>query len=405
MDIIRSQSILILSLSMILFSSCEDPEPMVTIDTPDNYEFLRNGESTVSFEGQTTRIGMATELIEAMNVFDSSESLLLEMYSNQTASGGDANPFNDSSLNESTKSVKSKVAASLDYFGSNTVESAQIKADIESWIKAQVSDVFPNQSQLAAPGVAGQIADGSSARYINNKGLEYNQAVGKSLIGALMVDQMLNNYLGTSVLDESDNVFNNDEKIAVDGKPYTNMEHKWDEAYGYIFGAEGTNFEDPIETLGEDNFLNKYLSRVDSDEDFAGIANDIFQAFKLGRAAIIANEYKVRNEQVDIIRTKVSEVIAIRSIYYLQQGKLALENNDFGGAFHDLSEGFGFIYSLRFLRNSNSNNPYFTRAEVDGFINQLMAGNGFWDVDSTTLDQISDDIASRFNFTVAQAAN
>ena len=34
-----------------------------------------------------------------------------------------------------------------------------------------------------------------------------------------------------------------------------------------------------------------------------------------------------------------------------------------------------------------------------------MAGNGFWDVSSTTLDDISETIAVKFNITVAQAGN
>ena len=53
---------------------------------------------------------------------------------------------------------------------------------MEEWINAQVSDIFPFQDNLAAAGVPGQIADGSSTRYINSRGLEYNQLANKSLI-------------------------------------------------------------------------------------------------------------------------------------------------------------------------------------------------------------------------------
>ncbi len=401
----KTYQFLLLSLILLLITSCEGPDTPINIENPVSYEFVRNGESTVSFGGQTDRISMGQELIEAMLNFETTESDLLEMYSNQTASGDDANPYSSAALNESTKSVKSKVAASEDFFSSNTVESAKIKADIESWIIAQVIEVFPNQNQLAAPGIAGQIADGSSARYVNGQGLEYNQAVNKSLIGALMVDQMLNNYLGTAVLDAADNIINNDEEMVEDGQAYTSMEHKWDEAFGYIFGGEGNDYSNPLTTLGGDSFLNKYLLRVEDDADFTGIASDIFEALKFGRAAIVAKDYDVRDAQADIIKDKVSEVIAIRAVYYLQQGKIALENNDFGAGFHDLSEGFGFIYSLRFLRDTNNNSAYFGEEEVSSFIDQLTNGNGFWDVDSATLDQMSEAIAAKFEFTVAQAAN
>lgn len=400
-----NQNSLLFLLVLLVLASC-NKEPQVVIDNPTTYQFTRDGSSTVSFSGQTTRIGMATELINAMKDFSISETTLLEMYANETASGGDANPYSDSELNASTKSVKSKVAASSDFFSSNTAESATIKTEIAFWISSQVNEVGTNQSVLAALGVAGQIADGSSVRYVNGKGLEYNQAVNKSLIGALMVDQISNNYLSTSVLDASANRENNDNSIVEGGKPYTTMEHKWDEAYGYLFG-KSANAADPLATLGDDSFLNKYLQRVNNDSDFEGIAEEIFEAFKLGRAAIVAGDYTVRDDQAEIIRAKLAEVIAIRAVYYLQQGKngIPASGADFGGAFHDLSEGYGFVYSLRFLRLPNANEAYFSRSEVDGFLDLLMAGNGFWEVSGTTLDQISDAIATKFDFTVAQAAN
>jgi len=141
---------------------------------------------------------MAAELSSTLVDFDASEATLLEMYNNAAADGGDANPFITAELNESTKSVSSKVAASKDFFETNSVESSQIKAQFSDWIKAQVSEVYPNQNEVAQAGTAGQLNDAGTVRYVNGKGLEYNQAVSKGLIGALMVDQMLNNYLSTA---------------------------------------------------------------------------------------------------------------------------------------------------------------------------------------------------------------
>ena len=220
-----------------------------------------------------------------------------------------------------------------------------------------------------------------------------------------MADQMLNNYLGIAVLDAGDNQTNNDNDVLESGKNYTTMEHKWDEAYGYLFGT-ATSESNPVPTIGDDDsFLNKYLGRVDGDDDFTGIAQEIYDAFKLGRAAIVAKNYTVRDEQAAIIRQKVSEVIAIRAVYYLQQGKSQL-GSSMGGAFHDLSEGFGFVYSLRFTRNPDTSASYFTKSEVDGFIDDLQAGNdGFWSITGTTLDAISQAIADKFDFTVAEAGS
>lgn len=397
---------LILGASLVLASCSSDDDGTGggpdTIDEPALYTFTRDGQSTVSFGGQTTRIKMGQEMLTALKDFDNmTEADLLNMFANEN------DPFSEADLNGSGKSIKTKTAESEDFFSSNSAASALIQAEFESWLSAQVSEVKPNVMTAAAEGTAGQIADGSSTRYVNAKGLEYNQAFNKSLIGALMTDQALNNYLGTAVLDAGSNRTDNDAGTVAEGKTYTTMEHKWDEAYGYLYGLS-QDAADPNATIGDDDsFLNKYIGRVEGDADFAGIAADIFNAFKKGRTAIVNKQYDVRDAQAQIIREKVSLVIAVRAIYYLQGGKSALEASPvaYGTAFHDLSEGFGFVYSLQFTRKPGTNDPYFTKAEVDAYIAQLTAGNGFWDVSGSTLDTMSNQIASRFGITVAQAAN
>ncbi len=400
-----SKSLLFLAATLLTISCGTNTDD--DIETPETYEFTRNGESTVSFSGQTIRIKMATELSDAMLDFDNStEELLLEMYRNQTANGDNANPFSDAELNASSKSIKSKVAASQDLFSQDSETSLQIKNQFETWISAQINEVFPNENVEAQPGIAGQIADGTSTRYVNGKGLEYNQLVAKSLIGALMGDQMMNNYLSPAVLDAGANVPENDNKITVEGESYTNMEHKWDEAYGYLFGLS-SNPANPLTNLGEDDFLNKYLGRVEGDSDFEGIAQEIFDAFALGRAAIMENDYTLRNIQSSFLRGYISRVIGIRAVYYLEAGADALSADpaNYGTAFHDLSEAYGFIYSLQFARVPGAPNTYFSKAEVDNMLAQLEEGNGLWDVTPETLRDMSTEIASRFSFTVEQAAN
>lgn len=393
----------LLAISNIVFVSCSsDDDAPAPVDpqvvAPATYAFNRGGTSTVSYGGQTTRIQMGEELISALKDNTKTEAQLDGMFAHVEGN----NDFSDADLNASGKSIRSKTAASSDYFSANTTDANAIKADFDGWIASQVTDVFPNWGTTATAGNAGNLqeAGGGSTRYINGKGLEYNQAFGKSLIGALMTDQMLNNYLSTSVLDAGTNRADNDAGTVAEGKPYTTMEHKWDEAFGYLYGTD--NATAPI--LNEDSFLNKYLARVENDADFAGIASEVYEAFKLGRAAIVAKNYTVRDAQANIIREKISTVIGVRAVYYLQQGKANL-GTDNASAFHDLSEGFGFVYSLQFTRKPGTNEPYFTKAQVDGFISQLMAGNGFWDVTPIKLDEISDAISAEFSFTTAQAAN
>ncbi len=390
-------------LSAFTFISCSSDddsgssEPVV--DPPAAYVFTREGASTVSYSGQTTRIAMAEELVSALKTPSFTEAQLDGMFDHTE---GDAD-FSDADLNASSKNVRAKSAASNDFFASNTTDANAIKADFDSWIANQVDEVYPNWGTVAAAGTAGSIdeAGAGSTRYVNAKGLEYNQAFTKSLIGALMTDQMLNNYSGTGVLDAGTNRDDNDAGTLASGKNYTTMEHKWDEAFGYLYGADVA--ASPV--LGADSFLNKYLDKVNEDSDFAGIATTIYDAFKRGRQAIVVKNYTVRDEQANIIRENVSKIIGIRAVYYLQAGKSALDASDNGSAFHDLSEGFGFIYSLQFTRKPGTNEPYFTKTQVDAYLAQLMTGDGFWDVTGATLDTMSNEIAAEFDFTVAQADN
>ena len=391
-----------LTISSLFFMSCDkdddpivDPEPTVA---PATYTFLRDGVTTVYYSGQSTRIAMGQEFISALKDESKTETQLDAMFDHQEG----AADFSDTNLNASSKNIRSKTAASADLFSSNTTDATAIKNQFDSWISEQVSDVFPYWSDDASAGSAGKIqeAGGGSTRYVNGKGLELNQAINKGLIGGLMADQMLNNYLGTAVLDAGTNTVDNDEKTLSDGKNYTTMEHKWDEGFGYLYGAD--NQENP--TLGADSFLNKYLARVEGDPDFQGIAATIYDAFKLGRAAIVNNDYLTRDDQVDIIRENISKVIAIRAIYYLQQGKVNL-GTDWASSFHDLSEGFGFVYSLQFTRKPGTNAAYFSTSEVNGFISTLTSGNGFWDITADQLDTMSNTIADRFGISVAQAGS
>lgn len=370
-----------------------------TLEIPSTYTFERDNVSTVDFNGQTTRLEMTSEILANFNDFDNaSEELLLNMYANENS------PFENSALNNSGKSVKSKVAASSLFFATNTVESSELKNDFENFIVEQMTTVKANRNELAEAGKAGQIAQGTTVRYVNEKGLELNQAFAKGLIGGLLADQILNNYLSNAVLDEGDNRSNNDAGITEDGKSYTTMEHKWDEAYGYLYGNPSIPAEDPNSVLNEssDRLLFSYLGQVDADEDFAGIAESTFEAFKTGRAAIVAGDYELRDEQVAIIRTNLSKVIGVRAVHYLKEGEEALAAGNYGSAFHALSEGYGFIYSLRFT-NNNFGEPYLEPERVEALRADLLRDNGFWDLTSIMLNAMMEEITSKFDFSKEQA--
>jgi hypothetical protein len=390
-------------------TACQDDDDIAppALEVPTSYSFERNGTSTVSFSGQSTRIAMAGELSSALLNPSNSEEKLLNMFRNEGPNGEDVTPFNDAELNAATKSIRSKVAASKDYFSANATDAAAIKNEFDGWIAAQATEVFPRWNQVATEGQAGQIADGSRTRYVNAQGLEYNQIFAKSLLGGLMLDQALNNYLSPAVLDEAQNRSDNESGITATGESYTTMEHKWDEAYGYLFGASA-DAANPLVTLGEDDkFLNEYLGKVNEDSDFAGIAETIFQAFLRGRAAIVAGDYAERDRQADIIQRELSKVVAVRGAFYLARGADAIETGATrSSGFHALSEAYGFIYSLQFTRNPSTGAPYFSRAEVNQMLDQLSPEQGgLWQVTPETIRSIGQDMAQRLDFSYEAAAN
>ena len=404
------RALLLTLMCSVLLIGCKDDDDIIgpVVEVPDTYSFTRNGQSTVSFDGQTARIAMAEELTAALRDTARTEADLLAMYRNEGPNGEDVAPFATEALNGSDKSIRSKVAASSDYFAANATDATAIRSTLASYLSRQVMEVFPAWNDLAQAGEPGQVADGTSTRYVNAGGLEYNQAFAKSLIGALMLDQALNNYLSPTVLDEGQNRENQLADTPEDGQSYTTMEHKWDEAYGYVFGASPDPAR-PLATLGEDdNFLNEYLGRVDEDEDFAGTAQTVFDAFRLGRAAIVAGDFAERDAQARIIQTELSKVIAVRSAFYLARGSDAVDSA-IGpqSAFHALSEAYGFVYSLQFTRDPATGAPYFSRTEVLNLLDRLYhdAPNGFWNAEAPTLQALGEEIASRFDFSYSAAAN
>lgn len=371
-------------------------EPIANYTVPATYTFERNSSTTVDFSGQSNRLLMLEEMGNviknaATNGTIADKTVLSNMYSNSN------NPFSTTALNTSGKQLKDKTAASKDYFelylgGGSTSEKLSVQAFFESQLTlAQQASLGTN----AAAGVAGAYLDGTSKRLFAPNGLEPQQILLKGMMGASFMDQIVNNYLSKNKLDEGSNKTNNSNKIVETGKTYTTMEHNWDEAYGYIYGVDGTKF------------WSSYISQVNADADFNTLTADINLAFRKGRAAIVANDYATRDAQIAIIKAKLALVPAVRAVFYLQEGKGKLVTDKGAKAFHALSEAYGFIISLRYTNNPATNAPYFTKSEVDTMLANMVSGtNGLWDIDTlgAKLDAMSTQIAVKFGFTVAQAA-
>ena len=380
-----------LTITTLVFTSCKKQKET---PIPTSYEFKNASNiSTVDFSGQKVRLLMLDEISTLMGgTSPVSEATLLDMYN--------GNGFTDAALNSSGKKLSDKTAASVDYFSGINAEQTSIRETFKALFKDAES--LTSGSTEASAGVAGYYMDGDKKRYFNANGLEPQQVFSKGMMGACLLDQILNNYLSKNKLDAGSNVANNTSKVLETGKTYTTMEHAWDEAYGYIYGNDNLTANPAVY-----KFWSSYINQVNADPNFNTTKDAILKAFIQGRVAITKADYTTRDAQVAIIRAALSKVPAVRAVFYLNEGKTKLGGTAKGkAAFHALSEAYGFIWCLRFTQNPTTKAPYFSKEEVDSMLADLVKDtSGLYDVDylNTALDTIAQKIATRFGFTVAQA--
>tara|TARA_Y100000589_G_scaffold276092_1_gene270473 strand:- start:6713 stop:7915 length:1203 start_codon:yes stop_codon:yes gene_type:complete len=332
---------------------------------------------TVYFPGQTARLYMAKETMSAMNDATKSQTDLSNMFNNAGV------VWESTEANESTKDLYSKTNG----------------GDADGYFAALISTfanvVAPNVGNTASKGVPGSLtainSDGTEGRTVKVDGLgrELNQCFGKGLIGALVVDQIANNYLSPAKLNS--------------GATIADKGHYWDEGFGYLYGLDCSGMGNTL--VANDVLLNKYLGKVNDDQSALGqngIEDQIYNAFRDGRAAIQAEDDVTRDAKAVIISELISKVVAVKAIQYLEDAAAGLSLDPNTGEYvitpdyiHDLSEGYGFIYSLQFTLVNGV--PYLDAGQVDAHLATLNNGNGFWDRTPTDLMNIANDIRLKAN--------
>lgn len=334
------------------------------LTVPTTYSFTDGTNNTVSYGGQTERLDQLTEMTTYMKTGISgvlTNQALTDMFANTGGNGGGNFSFT------STKKLMDKCLA----------------ADTSLFIDYMDSLAIASQdyASAASDGQAGTLTSGTSTYLFAANGIEYTQLIEKGLMGAVFMYQATQIYFGSGKM-------NVDNTTAVDagaGEYYTEMEHHWDEAFGYF----GVPVDFPTNTTGI-RFWGKYCNSRDGD---LGCNAVMMNGFLRGRAAISQDALDIRDEEILNIRNMWEKISARQAVQYLEDAKsnFGVDNALF---LHQLSEAYAFIMCLKYV-------PLETRVITYTEIETLLdtnIGTDFWQVTQIDLTNAINSLNSIYGF-------
>ncbi len=327
---------LLLGLLSLLVLQCKQQ-----LDVPDTYSYTSRFDSTkssVNYASQTFRHVLIQELksnigkLSVENTALTAEKVKAELtkyYEFDSTNNGTDNltitsepspkqkMFND--LKSDAPNLKKKIAGndkigqhkdwSKDFIGWKDGSKVISPDDlIQLWF-TELADLMASRSTSPEnePGTKTGVENPITKPYVSAEGLDYQQLIQKFLGVAIAWSQGADDYLDN---DTPEKGLKADNSEAVEGKLYTELEHNWDEAFGYFGSAhdygsytdedikkkvtKDTDEDSTINLLSEYNFGHSTNS---AKRDF-GVAKlsptdftrDIFLAFRQGRSLISSNE-------------------------------------------------------------------------------------------------------------------
>lgn len=341
--------------------TCVYADPELTV--PSTYNFTdAAGNNTVSYGGQTERINQLAEMVTYMKTgvtTELSETALNAMFSNADGNGGGYFTFT------STKQLKDKCFA-LDV------------PLIEGYL-ANLATASASFAETATNGQAGTLSSGTSIYLFDQNGVQPSELIEKTVMSAVFMHQTLSVYFGSEKM-------NVDNSVAVDGQYYTEMEHHWDEAFGY-FGVP-TDFPTNTTNL---KFWAKYCNNQNAN---LGSNATLMNAFLKGRALIQQKkELTLRDAEILTIRKTWERVAASQAVTYLEAAKSHF-GSDNAKFLHEVSEAYGFIQGLKYV-------PLETRViaytEIEGLLTETL-GTNFWEITLVDLNSAINTLNSIYGF-------
>ncbi len=307
----------VITCAVLAFSSCkkdEDNGPSVKPYTvPTTYTF-----SNSSYTQPAQRVQMVAEIDNYLklanagsvtNIVPLDPGKLNNMFSNT------GNPFTNPALNTSGINISTL-----------TADPALFKSFADSVLIYNTGAIANNT------GTGGFIPRGANKIIVGPRGLEYGQAFVKGTMGALLFKEAVTALSTVKSMPASDT---------------TAAQKKWDEAFGYL--SVPANYDTAVAYPSSDPnrplLWGGYLAERGKSIQAGGT---LFQAFLKGRAAIGGYDVNVRNAQADIILRKWEQLAAAAALNYVTSPTASSAIGNYGSQLHGLSEGFGFILSLKY---------------------------------------------------------
>lgn len=335
--------------------------PSSPISIPQTYSFQRDNLTTVSFTGQIDRLDQLSELKNMMGKANAGETIsgqvLLDMYANTGDNGGGNFTFT------STKQLKDKTFASA-------------VSNIETLLSEMAANsVSPGDASAGTAGLLERVGKGTTI-LVDANGREYAQLIEKGLMGSVFLNQIYNTYL------TDDRTGDDVQNITLrEGKNYTDMEHHWDEAFGYF----GVPLDFPTTTTNR--FWGNYSNGRDA---LIGSNQTLMDAYLKGRTAIVNFDFEEKNAQRDVLYEKLELLAAATSIHYIN-ATLSNVGGDQGELHHALSEAWAFIESLLYSPRAK-----LTAEEVNTIL-QTDIGENFYEVTISGLNTAKDKLSTTFD--------
>ncbi len=313
-NLLFNRSALAIAFGLVTLASCkkdDDDTKIPEYTVPATYSF----ENT-DYSEATVHVKMMVSLNSYMS---SGSNAKLDQVKADNLWNNTNNPFANDTMDKSGFAI-----------GSRTADATTFKGFVDA-----VVAVSQNYTDSAYDGKAGRLTRGSGSKaLVGATGLENNQAVAKGVMGSLLFKEAVN------LLS---NIGNVDNSTIIAGKG-TAMQHNWDLAFGYL--SIPTDYDtsktypssDPKRPLLWGGYLaerGKYIK--------AG--GTMWEAFRKGRAAIAVKDYTTRDACAKTIMETWEKLSAAAAWNYMKSPQ---SGTNLADKLHGLSEGYGFILSLKY---------------------------------------------------------